>query len=158
MEKGVSSLMLTTWAAISALAGSAASVDLPDMITKGNITGGLVAQVGVSDPLLLKDLGERFHVRLVAPDAESAAAALNIIVEAELHGQFTVDTAPTGELPFADRVLNTLVIFDANRISAEEKRRVLTPRGLLIEWKNGAWTARRWRRREPPIASGPAGG
>ena len=125
--------MLTTWAVISVLAGSAAAADVSDMITKGNITGGLVAQVGVRDPLLLKGIGQRFHVRLIAPDAENAAAALKTIAEAGLQGQFTVDTAPTGKLPFADRVLNALVIFDANGIPAEEQRRVLAPRGLLIE-------------------------
>jgi hypothetical protein len=141
MGKVITARTLTTWAVISVFAGSVAAANAPDMITTGNITGGLVAQVGVRDPLLLKGIGERFHVRLIAPDAESAAAALQTIAETGLQGQFTVDTAPTGRLPFADRVLNALVIFDANGFSAEEQRRVLAPRGLLIAWKNGAWTA-----------------
>ncbi|MCH5377828.1 MAG: PQQ-binding-like beta-propeller repeat protein, partial [Planctomycetes bacterium] len=141
MGKFITARMLTTWAVISVLAGSVAAADVSEMITKGNITGGLVAQVGACDPLLLKGIGQRFHVRLITPDAESAAAALKSVAEAGLQGQFTVDTAPTERLPFADRVLNTLVILDDNGIPAEEQWRVLAPRGLLIELKNGTWTA-----------------
>jgi hypothetical protein len=108
MGKVITALMPTTWTVLFALAGWAAAADVPDVITKGNITGGLVAQVGVSDPLLLKGIGERFHVRLIAPDAENGTAALKYIEEAGLQGQFTVDTARTGQLPFADQVLNIL--------------------------------------------------
>ena len=141
MRKSKATSMLTAWAVICTLAGSVAAADVMEILAQAYTTGGLVAQVGVSDPLLLKDVGERFHVRLIAPDAETAAAALATIAETGLQGQFTVDTAATGQLPFADRVLNALVVLDANGIPAEEKWRTLVPRGLSIERENGTWTA-----------------
>ncbi len=98
---------------------------------EAGITGGLVAQVG-SDSLALAKLGERFHVRLLLPERAAAARAQSAVDQSGLTGRFTVEVWSGGRLPFADRVLNVLIVASEGIVCDEEARRVLVPRGLLI--------------------------
>ena len=132
--------VLVVWCALAAFTRGAPQ-DLAESIGTSGITGGLIAQVGVSEPLLLEGLGERFHVRLLASDAKGVQMAGEKIAGTGLQGRFTVDTFSGGRLPFADEVLNALVILDPAGISDTERQRVLAPRGLLMERNGGAWTA-----------------
>lgn len=100
-------------------------------IRAAKITGGLIAQVG-SDSLELKELGERVHVRLLLPDAAAVAKAQAAIDAAGLPGRFTVAEWAGGALPFADRVLNALVVARDGLVNEAESQRVLAPRGLRI--------------------------
>jgi len=102
-----------------------------NLIKEAGISGGLVAQVG-SDDLALKELGERFHVRLLLPDAATAGKAQAAIEQAGLQGRFTAAAWDGQRLPFAERVLNALVVDREGLVPDAEARRVLAPRGLLI--------------------------
>ena len=113
------------------VAAQASAVEPVTAIQDARITGGLVAQVG-SDDLALKELGPRFHVRLLLADPEAVARAQAAIDKAGLTGRFTAEGWTGGSLPFADRVLNALVVARDGLVSNEESRRVLAPRGLLI--------------------------
>ena len=101
------------------------------MIQEARITGGLVAQVGSQD-LALQGLGQHFHVRLLLDDAATADKAQAAIDAAGLTGRFTVSVWDGKRLPFADRVLNALVLAKAGQVGEAEARRVLAPRGLLV--------------------------
>ena len=129
-RKHVAPLILTTLllvnASIAAVAGDAVQA-----IHQARISGGLVAQVG-SSGLELKELGERFHVRLLLPDTASVEKAQAAIDRAGLQGRFTVAAWDGGRLPFADRVLNALVLAEDGLVSEEEAGRVLAPGGVLI--------------------------
>ena len=114
-----------------ALATRAMAAEPARFIHDAKITGGLVAQVG-SDDLALKDLGERFHVRLLLPDAGAVEKAQAGIDKAGLAGRFTSAHWDGKRLPFAERVLNALVLAQDGIVAEEEVRRVLAPRGLLI--------------------------
>ena len=109
----------------------AEGMDVVQHIHDANITGGLVAQVG-SDDLALLGLGDRFHVRLLLPDTESAAKAHAKIERAGLAGRFTAAAWNGESLPFADRVLNALVLSEEGLVDQAEVQRVLAPRGMLI--------------------------
>lgn len=66
--------------------GVAVAAPPPQAIRDAHLTGGIVAQVGADD-LLLKELGERFHVRLLLPDAAAVAKAQAAINQAGLQGR-----------------------------------------------------------------------
>lgn len=100
-------------------------------IRKARITGGIVAQIG-SDSLELKALGDRFHVRLLLPDDESVAGAQRSIERAGLSGRFTASVFDGRRLPFADRVLNAVVLAEDGMVGEAEAMRALAPGGLLI--------------------------
>ena len=110
---------------------SAVGADVVRQIQDANITGGLVAQIGADD-LTLKELGEQFHVRMLLPDDTSAQVAQTAIDRAGLQGRFTASTWNGHCLPFADRVLNALVLAKGCSVDETEVQRVLAPRGLLI--------------------------
>jgi outer membrane protein assembly factor BamB len=101
------------------------------LIREAKLTGGIVAQVGSAD-LGLKELGERFHVRLLLPNDAAVARAQAAIDQAGLTGRFTVAVWMGDRLPFADRVLNALVVAQAGSVPDSEARRALAPGGLLI--------------------------
>jgi hypothetical protein len=124
-------LVLSAFATLSAV-----GADVVQHLQGANVTGGLVAQVG-SDELTLTALGDRFHVRLLLPDAESAAKAQAKIERAGLAGRFTA-AAWDGEcLPFADD-LPACPVFDA--MSTADGR-------LLIPMVNGEVSC--WALRQP---------
>ncbi len=123
-------------ALLSATNGAAAepgelTAEAARLIQDSRVTGGLVAQVGSGD-LALRALGERFHVRLLLPDTAAVATAQAGIDRSGLQGRFTVAVWDGGRLPFADRVLNALVLAGDGLIAQQEAQRVLAPRGLLI--------------------------
>jgi hypothetical protein len=125
MKTALTLFMLLAWTA------SAAAVEPVQVIRDARITGGLIAQIG-SENLSLRELGERFHVRLLLGDSAAAARAQTAIDEAGVTGRFTAEVWTGGRLPFAERVLNALVVANDALVSDEEARRVLAPRGLLI--------------------------
>ena len=125
---------IVTWCviALNMCAFAVHANEMPiEIIRKANITGGLIAQVG-SDNLGLKELGDRFHVRLLLPDAAAVAKAQAAIQAAGLPGRFTVAEWRGGRLPFADRVLNALIVAKDGLVSEAEAQRALAPHGLLI--------------------------
>lgn len=104
-------------------------------VQQAGITGGVVVQVGRDvgfDPLALRVLGESFHVRILLPDDDSVRETQGAIDNAGLAGRFTVGFYEGGLLPFAERVVNALVLSDPASVARDEAMRVLAPRGLLV--------------------------
>ena len=62
-----------------------------DSVKDARMAGGLVVQVG-SDDLGLKDLGDRFRVRILLQDSAAVEKAQAAIASAGLLGRFTVST------------------------------------------------------------------
>jgi outer membrane protein assembly factor BamB len=102
-----------------------------EAVREAGLSGGIVVQVG-SDDMSLKALSSRFHVRLLLPDAAAVNRAQQAIDQVALTGRFTADVWDGKRLPFADRVVNVLVLAQDGLVSDAEARRVLVPRGLLI--------------------------
>ncbi len=123
--------MLRTLLILLLIAATAAAVEPVERIQEAGFTGGLVAQVGSAD-LGLRDLGERFHVRLLLRDEAAVEQAAEAIDAAGLQGRFTVAAWDGGRLPFVRRALNALVLAEDRLVSDDEARRVLAPGGLLI--------------------------
>jgi outer membrane protein assembly factor BamB len=121
------------WLALMLLAWTAAALaaEPVQVIRNARITGGLIAQID-SEDLSLRELGQRFHVRMLLADSAAVVRAQAAIDEAGLTGRFTAEVWNGGRLPFAERVLNALVVPSQELVSDEEARRVLAPRGLLI--------------------------
>jgi len=124
-------ILVVTLGLLAMSATTASAESATDAIRKAKISGGLVAQLG-SDDLSLKELGERFHVRLLLPDAAAVAKAQTAINQAGLQGRFTVSVWDGQGLPFADRVLNAVILAKDGQVAEAEAFRALAPRGVLV--------------------------
>jgi hypothetical protein len=123
--------IVVAFALAAGSAGVAHGTEPVRAIQEAGITGGLVARVGSAD-VTMQSLGQRFHIRLLLDDAATADKAQAAIDGTGLTGRFTVSVWDGVTLPFADRVLNALVLAKPSQVGAAEARRVLAPRGLLV--------------------------
>jgi outer membrane protein assembly factor BamB len=58
-----------------------------------------------------------------------------------LYGRAAADTFDGQHLPYADNLVNLIVAEELGNVSREEAMRVLAPRGVLCEKKEGEWVA-----------------
>nr|MBC8870571.1 class I SAM-dependent methyltransferase [Planctomycetota bacterium] len=100
------------------------------------VKGGLVVHVGCGDGKLTAALraNDSYLVHGLDADAENVAAAREHIQSLGLYGNVSVDRLRGGRLPYADNLVNLVVMQDAGRgIRDEEILRVLVPGGVLLK-------------------------
>jgi outer membrane protein assembly factor BamB len=113
------------------------------VLDSAGITRGICAVVSGSDPALAADLakGSGFLVHVLAPDDAAVAAAWAEAAKAGLPLQrFVAERAATA-LPYADGIIDLLVVEDGSRGAAKglaaDFSRVLRPKGRLVVCKSG---------------------
>ena len=113
-----------------------------DLLKASGVQGGLVVHLGCGEGELTAAFGggEAYLVQGLDADPAKVAAARRAIRAQGLYGRVTVKHWSAGHLPFADGVVNLLVV-SANPagVSLDEMKRVLAPRGVLCEGSAGAW-------------------
>ncbi len=119
--------------------------------------GGLVVELGLVDAEFTAALAdhEAVTVQALAADPNQAARARNEIEARGLNGKVTVELFDGAALPYADNLVNLIVLHhgDAIRdrldIPLDEILRALAPGGALCHWKAGS------RGSEPQIVRKP---
>lgn len=109
------------------------------LVEDSAILGGIVVFVGCDDTKLILEAGEneRFLVQVLSTDPASIRKARQIVAEKELSDRVWVSHFDGQHLPFADNVVNLLVVRDARYgIRDGEIERVLAPRGVLLAQEN----------------------
>ncbi|GDY14884.1 hypothetical protein LBMAG53_37620 [Planctomycetota bacterium] len=104
---------------------------------------GLVVQIGASDGAFLADLarGGRRLVHGLAADEEVTARLRQALHQAGVHPAASVATWAGPGLPYADRLVNVLII-DRDACPAtpdDELRRVVAPGGTILARSKGSW-------------------
>ncbi len=119
----------TIIAVIVILVGADARAGLPKDI---GVQGGLAVVIG-SDVDMVHELGknEKFLVQMLDTDESRVAAARTAIQRLGLYGRVSSAWFDGARLPYADNLVN-LVVVRSGRVSAEEIRRVLAPRGVAL--------------------------
>lgn len=134
----------------AALAPAAAPADAKalagEILSAAGVPGGLCVQVGAGDGTLAAELaaGGRFLVHGLEPDAAKADAAVRHIRSRGLYGQAWVEQYTGDRLPYAENLVNLLVVSDPARINVPqgEIMRVLCPGGVACIRRVGGpgWT------------------
>jgi len=124
-----------TIGAVAARGADGASA--PRILEAAGIKGGLVVVVGADDPTFvtgLKASGSHL-VQALDTDVKKVATARDHIWEKGLYGKVSVAQFDGRVLPYADNLVNLIVIDSEIRVPKSEIERVLAPRGVAV-WRN----------------------
>jgi outer membrane protein assembly factor BamB len=135
------------WCACLALLVPAASVhaaviDKSELLSAGQIHGGLAVHLGCSEEGLLAAFAKdsRFIAQGLARD-ESVVRKLRSALESEnLYGKVSVILLDGERLPYNDQLVRYLIVEDALGIPDAELKRVLCPGGVLARRTADGWS------------------
>ena len=111
------------------------------ILNKTGIKGGVIVHLGCDNGKLTASLfaNESYLVQGISNDERKFEKARNYISAQGLYGKVSVDFWNQQYLPYADNIVNLLIAEDQGTISENEMMRVLTPNGILLVKRNGAW-------------------
>ena len=118
-----------------AISGADAAGEAERILDAAGVKGGLVVDVGCGDGKLTAALraNESYLVHGLDTDAKNVAKARAYIQSLGLYGPVSVDTFDGRHLPYADNLVNLLVISgDGGQVSRDEMLRVLCPGGVAF--------------------------
>ncbi|MCH5374498.1 MAG: PQQ-binding-like beta-propeller repeat protein, partial [Planctomycetes bacterium] len=113
------------------------------LLRESGVQGGLIVLAGWGDGQGAVTLGssDRFVVQCLESDAERVQAVRERIRQAGLYGPVSVMrwTGPSC-LPYADDMINLLLVQDPRQLDDDEILRVLVPRGIAyVKQADGPW-------------------
>jgi len=121
-----------------------------EIVQSTGVQGGIIVHVGCGGGEFTAGLriNDRYIVQGLDIDAANVQKARRHIKSLDLYGEVTAETFDGKHLPYADNLINLLIIEDSPvpgavqgsiNIANDEIMRVLTPRGVVCFRKNGAW-------------------
>jgi outer membrane protein assembly factor BamB len=119
------------------------SIDAPkDLLERSGVKGGLIVHLGASDGKLSHALKahDGFLVHALNRDAKIVEQLGEHIQEADGYGPVSAEHLSGERLPYADSLVNLIVVEDPQGISQDEMLRVLVPNGVALirtgdDWK-----------------------
>ena len=109
--------------------------DGPGLLREADVKGGLILHVGCGDGTLCAALGNdpQYVVQGLQCDPLEVDKARDAVRAKGSYGRVTIRRWPGGRLPYADNLVNLLIVDDKNcRVQPEEIARVLAPRGVAF--------------------------
>ncbi|MHC4271927.1 MAG: class I SAM-dependent methyltransferase, partial [Planctomycetota bacterium] len=112
-----------------------------EIIQSTSVKGGIIVHVGCGDGEFTAGLriNDRYIVQGLDSDAANVQKARQHIKSLGIYGKVTAETFDGKHLPYADNLINLLLIEDSVNIADDEMMRVLRPRGVVCYKKDGAW-------------------
>jgi len=146
MRVAVLASLSVLWA-LSAL-GASPKERATRLLAESGVKGGLVVHLGCGDGRLTAALraSESYLVQGLDADPANIAKARRHIQSLGLYGPVSVDTFDGEHLPYADNLVNLLVVESPAGVSRGEMIRVLAPRGVALVRRDGQWvkTVKPW--------------
>ena len=126
----VSAFLLTLLASPPTSAGPSAN----DIVLSSGVQGGLIVHLGCGDGQLTGSLriGDAFLVHGLDVDPTTVDQARTHIGSLTREGQVSADVFDGRHLPYADNLVNLILVSDAHDVSRDELLRVLAPGGVAI--------------------------
>ncbi len=117
--------------ALFALCVATAFADPGEVLKSTGLKGGLVVHLGCGDGATTVQLfgGEGFRVQGLDGDAGKVAAARQRQLKAGNYGKIVFDRLLSKSLPYADNLVNLMVVEDVELVPEQEILRVLVPNG-----------------------------
>lgn len=140
-------LVVASWSGLAANAAEPADAVLQQLQQAG-VSGGLLVEVGCDSAKATAALAAdgRFVVQSLEPNAERVQQARKELRSAGVYGPVSVCRWSGQRLPFAENLVNAVVVRKPELVSRDELLRVLTPGGVALLWQQGKWTAVRKER------------
>ena len=138
MRKPATIIRSITTAVLFALAccciGAGEKQQAQQLIEASGVRGGLVVHLGSNDGRLTAALrvNDRYIVHGLDDDEAKVDAARRHIQSAGLYGPVSVDRLMGKRLPYADNLVNLVVISGQSPVISDEIQRVLAPRGIVM--------------------------
>ena len=120
---------------------AAQHVDCGKLLRESGIERGVIVQLGCGDGQFCLDLsaGGRYVVQALDPDQENVAAARKRIQSQGCYGPVSVRHFDGEKLPYADNLVNMVVVTNGkSQVAKEEIARVLAPGGVAISLQPSA--------------------
>jgi outer membrane protein assembly factor BamB len=127
---------------ISVAARGAGTDDARDVLKLSGVKGGLVVHLGSGSGELTTALrgGDSFVVQGLDASDANVAAARERVRQAGLYGSVSIDGLAGDRLPYANDLVNLLVVSDAGQVAEVEMLRVLAPGGVLCRREAKGWS------------------
>ena len=127
-------IKLSVAAVFAFVVGRAQAESASEILDATGVRGGLIIHVGCGDGELTAALGagESFLVHGLDADAANVAEARDNIRAAGLYGKVSVDLFTGDRLPYADGLVNLVVVEDQGELADDEIMRVLAPGGTAL--------------------------
>ncbi len=135
-------LLAACWVALFAAAAAAADTGTPaELVERSGVAGGLIVHVGCGDGRVTAALrvNERYVVQGLDGDASNVAAARERFVQRGLSGPVTAKVWDGPRLPYAENLVNLLVVGAGAKVADAEALRVLRPDGVLLRRTADGW-------------------
>lgn len=132
--------VITIFSAMSV--SMAIAEDAEEILDASGVQGGLVVSVGCSDADRLAALGKHRTVLVhgLDPNAQKVDVVRKVIRSQDLYGRVSVERWTPPRLPYADNLVNLIIVDDPASVSMEELMRVLAPDGVACVRRAGKWT------------------
>ena len=137
MKRRHAGIITAAWIFAATVMGAESAKDI---LKSAGFSGGVVIHVGCGDAQLTVELakGENTIVQGLDTSADHIAAARKTIAKSGLGGRVTARVFDGKTLPFIDGMVNLIVLPNAEcRLPNEEIRRVLAPRGTVVDTRGG---------------------
>ena len=112
-----------------------------ELLRFSGVEGGLVVHLGCSDGKLTARLraGDQYFVHGLDTDTAEVTAARSHLIEQGIYGPVSVDQWDGRHLPYADNLVNLIVVEEREHLSEKELLRALAPGGVAIVRREGQW-------------------
>ena len=119
-----------------------------DIVKTSGVQGGFIVHLGCGDGDLTMQfaVGAQYLVHGLDTRSETVQQARLNLAQVKKFGTVTAGVFDGEHLPYADNLVNLIVISDAARVSRKEMLRVLAPLGAILEKQDGGWvrTTKPW--------------
>ncbi len=114
------------------------SVELARRVTEQcGITRGYCLVLGIGDGTVIEQLAHTSKLQIIGrdPDAKKVAAVRERLAAAGLYGRVVIHHGPLDKLPYADCLMNLIVVAPGKKSNSNEPQRVLRPTdGKLVSF------------------------
>ena len=111
-----------------------------DVVEDSGVDGGIFVRIGCDNPDALMALkADNCIVQGLDTDAANVKKARQHIKSLGIYGKVTAETFDGKHLPYADNLINLLIVEDSVNMTTVEIMRVLAPRGVVCLRKDGKW-------------------
>jgi len=110
-----------------------------ELLDMAGVKGGLVVHLGCGDGMLTAGLraGDQYFVHGLDTDAAEIAAARGYLIEQGIYGPVSVEQWDGQHLPYADNLVNLIVVEEQMNLSEAELLRALAPKGVALLRREG---------------------
>ena len=126
---------------LCAFTAHAESRSSTEIIQSTDVKGGIIVHVGCGDGEFTAGLriNDRYIVQGLDTDTANVEKTRQHIKSLGIYGEVTAETFDGKHLPYADNLINLLIVEDSVDLTTDEIMRVLTPLGVVCFRKDGEW-------------------